>query len=131
MFKIKNVIKSNESKQVTNIASVTGNSGTYVKMGVTTHNQYNSEVSLLNYQKDTKYQKYTINNVALYSPTDETLVKCTSWMPIMLWLSINVNKWMLKFWNSVMRGEGFSQKFNFTGLKVGQLSTPISKKLKN
>ena len=26
----------------------------------------------------TKYQKYTMNNMVLYSPTDETLVKCTS-----------------------------------------------------
>ena len=65
--------KSNKKVQVNNVVSVTGNSGTYVEMGVATHNQYNSEVSMLNYTKDTKYQKYTINNIALFNATDESL----------------------------------------------------------
>ena len=65
--------KSSKKVQVYDIASVTGNSGTYVEMGVATHNQYNSEVSMLNYTKDTKYQKYTINNIALFNATDESL----------------------------------------------------------
>ena len=69
MFKIKNVIKSNESKQVTNIASVTGNSGTYVKMGVTTHNQYNLEVSMLK----SKYLFDTENNLILFNAIDENV----------------------------------------------------------
>ena len=73
MFKCKNVVKSSKVAQVNNVVSVTGNSGTYVEMGVATHNQYNSEVSMLNYTKDTKYQKYTINNIALFNATDESL----------------------------------------------------------
>ena len=78
MLKIKNVVKSNEKVQVNNVVSVTSvNTGTYVKIGVPTHAQYNSEVSMLNYLKDTKYQKYTIYNHILYSSTDETLVKST------------------------------------------------------
>ena len=74
MFKCKNVVKSNKKVQVYDIASVTGNSGTYVKLGTATHNQYNSEVSMLNYTKDTKYQKYTVNNIVLFIGTDESLV---------------------------------------------------------
>ena len=78
MLKIKNVVKSNDMMQVNNIATITNsNTGTYVKMGVTTHNQDNSEVSMLNYQKDTKCQKDSIYNPMLYSATDETLVKST------------------------------------------------------
>ena len=77
MLKIKNVVKSNESKQVNNSAIVTGNTGSYVKLGVPSHTQYNNEVSMLNYTKSTKYQKYTMNNYMLYSGTDETLVKST------------------------------------------------------
>ena len=77
MLKIKNVVKSNESKQVNNGASVTGNSATYVNIDVTTHTQYNSEVLMLNYAKDTKCQKYTMNNPMLLSAIDETLVKST------------------------------------------------------
>ena len=73
VVKIKNVVKSSKVAQVNNVVSVTGNSGTYVEMGVATHNQYNSEVSMLNYTKDTKYQKYTINNIALFNATDESL----------------------------------------------------------
>lgn len=77
MLKIENVVKSNESKQVNNGLSVIGNTDTYVNMETATHNQYNAEVSMLNYTKYTKCQKYTINNIALYIPTDETLVKST------------------------------------------------------
>ena len=77
MLKIKNVVKSDESKQVYDIASVTSNTGTYVNIDVTTHTQYNNDVSMLNYQKDTKYQKYTMNNPMLLSAIDETLVKST------------------------------------------------------
>ena len=69
--------KSNKVVQVNNIASVTSNTGVYVKLDVPTHAQYNSEVSMLNYLKDTKYQKDTLYNIGLYSPTDETLVKST------------------------------------------------------
>ena len=77
MLKIKYVVKSNEKVQVNNVVSVTSNTGRYVNIGVTTHAQYNSEVSMLNYLKDTKYQKYTIYNHILYSSTDENLVKST------------------------------------------------------
>ena len=69
--------KSSNVVQVNNGISVTSNSATYVKIDVPTHAQYNSEVSMLNYLKDTKYQKYTMNNYMLYSPTQETLVKST------------------------------------------------------
>lgn len=75
MLKINN--KSNKMVQVNNIASVTNNNGRYVNIGVPTHSQYNNDVSMLNYQKVTKYQKYTGNNYMLYSGTDETLVKST------------------------------------------------------
>ena len=77
MLKIKNVVKSNEKVQLYDIANASVNSATYVKIDVPTHAQYNNEVSMLNYLKDTKYQKYTIYNHILYSSTDETLVKST------------------------------------------------------
>lgn len=77
MLKCKNVVKSNKKVQVYDIANASVNSGRYVKIGTASHNQYNSEVAMLNYTKDTKCQKYTINNIALYIPTDETLVKST------------------------------------------------------
>ena len=69
MLKIKNVVKSNDVARVNDIASVTGNSGTYVKMGVTTHNQYNLEVSMLK----SKYLFDTENNLALFNATDESI----------------------------------------------------------
>ena len=69
--------KSSNVVQVNNGISVTSNSATYVKLGVASHAQYNSEVSMLNYLKDTKYQKYTIYNHILYGVIDETLVKST------------------------------------------------------
>ena len=56
MLKINNVVKSDKKVQLYDIASVTGNSGTYVEIGVPSHNQYNSEVSMSNYQKDTSFQ---------------------------------------------------------------------------
>ena len=77
MLKIKNVVKSNEKVQLYDIANASVNSATYVKLDVPTHAQYNSEVSMLNYLKDTKYQKYTIYNHILYGVIDETLVKST------------------------------------------------------
>lgn len=73
VLKIKNVVKSNDVVQVYDIASVTGNTGRYVKLGVTTHNHYNNDVSMLKSQ----YIFDTTNNVMLYIPTDETLVKST------------------------------------------------------
>ena len=73
MLNIKNVVKSNKMMQVYDIASVTNNTGRCVELGVTTHSQYNSEVSMINYLKDTKYQKYTIYNHMLYIPTEQTL----------------------------------------------------------
>ena len=77
MLKIKNVVKSNEKVQLYDIANASVNTGRYVNVGVTTHAQYNNEVSMLNYTKSTKYQKYTMNNYMLYSGTQETLVKST------------------------------------------------------
>ena len=74
MLKIKNVVKSDKMMQVNKYVDASVNTGTYVKIGVPTHTQYNSEVSMLNYTKDTKYQKYTINNIALFSAIDETIV---------------------------------------------------------
>ena len=65
--------KSNESKQVNNSAIVTGNTGSYVKLGVPSHTQYNNDVSMLKAQ----YIFDTVKNIALYSPTQETLVKST------------------------------------------------------
>ena len=62
--------KSSKKVQVNNIVSVTSNSGTYVEIGVPTHNQYNSEVSMSKAQ----YLFDTTDNIALYSGTDETLV---------------------------------------------------------
>ena len=69
MLKIKNVVKSNEKVQLYDIANASVNSATYVKIDVPTHAQYNNEVSMLKSQYifDTQY------NIALYSPTDETL----------------------------------------------------------
>ena len=81
MLKIKNVVKSNEKVQLYDIANASVNSATYVKIDVPSHTQYNNEVSMLNYLKDTKYQKYTGDNVMLYSPIDETLVN-TSFVTI-------------------------------------------------
>ena len=69
MLKIKNVVKSNESKQVYDIASVTSNTGTYVNIDVPTHTQYNSEV--LNGKA--QYLFDTVNNYMLYIPTEQTL----------------------------------------------------------
>lgn len=69
MLKIENVVKSNESKQVTNGASVIGNTDTYVKLGVTTHTQYNNDVSMLKSQ----FLFDTTNNPMLLSAIDETL----------------------------------------------------------
>ena len=77
MLKIKNVVKSDKMMQVNKYVDASVNTGTYVKIGVPSHSQYNSEVSMLNYTKDTKYQKYTINNIALFSAIDETIVKST------------------------------------------------------
>ena len=74
MLKIKNVVKSDKMMQVNKYVDASVNTGTYVKIGVPSHSQYNSEVSMLNYTKDTKYQKYTINNIALFSAIDETIV---------------------------------------------------------
>ena len=69
MLKIKNVVKSNESKQVNNGAIVTGNTGTYVEIGVPTHTQYNNDV--LNGKA--QYLFDTVNNVDLFNAIDETL----------------------------------------------------------
>lgn len=69
MLKIENVVKSNESKQVTNGLSVIGNTDTYVKLGVTTHTQYNNDVSMLKSQ----FLFDTTNNPMLLSAIDETL----------------------------------------------------------
>ena len=69
VVKIKNVVKSNKKVQVNNVVSVTGNSGTYVEMGVATHNQYNSEVSMAK----SKYLFDTENNVILFNAIDETI----------------------------------------------------------
>ena len=71
MLKINN--KSNESKQVNNIAIVTGNTDTYANIGVPSHTQYNNDVS----QTKAQYIFDTQYNIALYSPTQETLVKST------------------------------------------------------
>ena len=69
VLKIKNVVKSNDVVQVYDIASVTGNTGRYVKLGVTTHNHYNNDVSMLKSQ----YIFDTTNNVDLFNAIDETL----------------------------------------------------------
>ena len=69
MLKIKNVVKSNDVARVNDIASVTGNTGRYVEMGVTTHNHYNNDVSMLKSQ----YIFDTTNNVDLFNAIDETL----------------------------------------------------------
>ena len=77
MLKIKNVVKSSKVAQVNECNKGTFDTGTCVKLVDGTHNQDNSEVSMLNYQKDTKCQKDSIYNPMLYSATDETLVKST------------------------------------------------------
>ena len=61
--------KSSKKVQVYDIASVTGNSGTYVEMGVATHNQYNSEVSMAK----SKYLFDTENNVDLFNVNNENV----------------------------------------------------------
>ena len=48
--------KSSKVVQVNNYVLTSVNSGTYVEIGVPTHNQYNSEVSMLNYQKYTSFE---------------------------------------------------------------------------
>ena len=68
MLKIKNVVKSNESKQVNNVVGVTSNTGRYANIGVTSHTQYNNDVS----QTKAQYIFDTKKNIALYSPTQET-----------------------------------------------------------
>ena len=69
MLKIKNVVKSNESKQVNNGVVASVNTDTYVKLGVASHAQYNNDVSMLKSQ----YIFDTTDNIALYSPTQETI----------------------------------------------------------
>ena len=61
--------KSSKVAQVNNVVSASVNSATYVKIGVTTHNQYNSEV--LNGKA--QYLFDTVNNVDLFNAIDETL----------------------------------------------------------
>ena len=73
MLKIKNVVKSNESKQVNNGMLTSVNTGRYVNIGVTTHAQYNNDVSMSKAQ----YLFDTVNNVDLFNAIDETLVKST------------------------------------------------------
>lgn len=69
MLKIKNVLKSNESKQVYDIASVIGNTATYVEIGVPSHAQYNNDV--LNGKA--QYIFDTENNVDLFNAIDENV----------------------------------------------------------
>ena len=73
MVKIQNVIKSNEKVQVNNIVSASVNTGTCVKLGVTSHNQYNNDVWNEWYKIYTKYQKNTTDNLDLFNAIDETL----------------------------------------------------------
>ena len=69
MLKIKNVVKSNKVMQVNKYVDASVNTGTYVKIGVPSHTQYNSEVSMLKSQ----YIFDTENNVDLFSAIDETI----------------------------------------------------------
>ena len=69
MLKIKNVVKSNESKQVNNGMLTSVNTGRYVNIGVTTHSQYNNDVSMSKAQ----YLFDTVNNVDLFNAIDETI----------------------------------------------------------
>ena len=71
MLKINN--KSSKVAQVNNVVSVIGNTGRYVNIGVTTHSQYNNDVSMSKAQ----YLFDTVNNVDLFNAIDETLVKST------------------------------------------------------
>ena len=69
MLNIKNVVKSNKMMQVYDIASVTNNTGRCVDVGVTTHSQYNNDVSQIKAQ----YIFDTVNNVDLFNATDENV----------------------------------------------------------
>ena len=69
MLKIKNVVKSNESKQVNNGMLTSVNTGRYVNIDVTTHAQYNNDVSMSKAQ----YLFDTVNNVDLFNAIDETI----------------------------------------------------------
>ena len=61
--------KSSKVAQVNNVVSVTGNTGTYVNIDVTTHTQYNNDV--LNGKA--QYLFDTVNNVDLFNAIDETI----------------------------------------------------------
>ena len=69
MLKFKNVNKSNNVVLLNNSLSVTSNTGSYVNIGVSTHREYNNEVSMLKGQ----YLFGTENNIDLLSVIDETL----------------------------------------------------------
>ena len=77
MLKIKNVLKSNDVVQVYECNKGTFDNGTYVNIGVTTHNQYNLEVQDTKYTKYTKCQKNTMNNINIIQANSEN---CTSVM---------------------------------------------------
>ena len=61
--------KSSNVVQLNNSLSVTSNTGTYVNIGVTTHAQYNNDVSMLK----GKYLFDTENNICLFNVIDETI----------------------------------------------------------
>ena len=77
MLKIKNVVKSNEKVQLYDIANTSVNTGTYVKIGVPTHAQYNSEVS----QTKAQYIFDTKKNINIIQADSEN-VDFTSFVTI-------------------------------------------------
>ena len=65
--------KSDKKAQVNKYVVASVNTDTYANIGVASHAQYNNDVS----QTKSQYIFDTKKNIALYSPTQETLVKST------------------------------------------------------